>query len=193
MPKVGMEPIRRAALIEATIAEIGAAGSLDITVSQIAKRAGVSSGLAHHYFGGKDDILLAAMRHVLTVYAQEIRARLAIAKTPDERLAALIEGNFAPSNFHQETVAAWINFYVLAQSSDAAARLLKIYHRRFRSNLVYDLRPTLGNRAIGAADRIGALIDGLYLRHGLDPDGPDPKAAMDHVMCALSAELGRIQ
>ncbi|MDG1319155.1 MAG: TetR family transcriptional regulator, partial [Paracoccaceae bacterium] len=51
MPKVGMEPIRRAALVKATIAEIGEAGTLDVTVSQIAKRAGMSSGLAHHYFG----------------------------------------------------------------------------------------------------------------------------------------------
>ena len=63
MPKIGMEPIRRKALINATIAEIGQAGSLDVTVGQIARRAGMSSGLAHHYFGGKDQILLAAMRH----------------------------------------------------------------------------------------------------------------------------------
>mgnify|MGYP006256819121 CR=1 FL=1 len=32
MPKVGMEPIRRDALVKATIAEIGAAQSLDVTV-----------------------------------------------------------------------------------------------------------------------------------------------------------------
>ena len=48
MPKLGMEPIRREALVKATIAEIGAAGSLDVTVSQIARRAGMSSALAHH-------------------------------------------------------------------------------------------------------------------------------------------------
>ena len=65
MPKVGMEPIRRSALVKATIAEIGAAGNLDVTVGQIAKRAGMSTTLAHHYFGGKDQIFLAAMRHIL--------------------------------------------------------------------------------------------------------------------------------
>ena len=66
MPKVGMEPIRRDALVKATIAEIGAAQSLDVTVGQIARRAGMSSALAHHYFGGKDQIFLAAMRYILT-------------------------------------------------------------------------------------------------------------------------------
>ena len=50
MPKLGMEPIRKAALVKATIVEIGRTGSLDVTVSQIAKRAGMSPALAHHYF-----------------------------------------------------------------------------------------------------------------------------------------------
>ena len=71
MPKVGMEPIRRDALVRATIAEIGAAGSLDVTVSRIAKRAGMSSALAHHYFGGKDQIFEAAMRQILRDYSAE--------------------------------------------------------------------------------------------------------------------------
>ena len=74
VPKVGMEPIRRSALVQATIAEIGAAGSLDVTVGQIARRAGMSTALAHHYFGGKDQIFLAAMRHILTEYATEVAA-----------------------------------------------------------------------------------------------------------------------
>ena len=48
LPKSGMEALRRSALVEATIHEIGARGSLDVTVSQIARRAGMSSALAHH-------------------------------------------------------------------------------------------------------------------------------------------------
>ena len=76
MPKVGMEPIRKAALVKATITEIGRAGSLDVTVSQIAKRAGMSSALAHHYFGSKEEIFLAAMRHILSLYGAEVRGAL---------------------------------------------------------------------------------------------------------------------
>ena len=72
MPKVGMEPIRRQALIDATILEIGEVGSLEVTVGRIARRAGVSSGLAHHYLGGKDQILLAAMRHILKIFGDSL-------------------------------------------------------------------------------------------------------------------------
>ena len=58
MPKLGAEPIRKAALINATIFEVGRAGSLDVTVAQIARRAGMSPALAHHYFGSKDQLFL---------------------------------------------------------------------------------------------------------------------------------------
>ena len=141
MPKLGMEPIRRAALIDATIAEIGAVGSLDVTVSQIAKRAGMSSGLAHHYFGGKEDIMLAAMRRIMADYAREVLCRLVEARAPEDRLAAIVEGSFAPSNFRADAVSAWLNFYVLALSSDDARRLHRIYAGRLRSNLRHALRP----------------------------------------------------
>jgi TetR/AcrR family transcriptional repressor of bet genes len=52
MPKIGQEPLRRKALVAATVDVIGEAGSLDVTGGQIAIRAGMSSALAHHYFGG---------------------------------------------------------------------------------------------------------------------------------------------
>ena len=55
----------------------GGPGRLDVTVSQIAKRAGMSSALAHHYFGSKEEMFLAAMRHILTLYGAEVRGALA--------------------------------------------------------------------------------------------------------------------
>ena len=90
MPKIGMEPIRRASLIKATIAEMGNVGSLEVTVSRIAKRAGMSSALAHHYFGSKEAMFLAAMRHVLAVYGAEVRGALVAADGPEARARAVI-------------------------------------------------------------------------------------------------------
>ncbi len=59
MPKLGMEPLRRKALVDATLKTIGTHGSLDVTMSDIAREAGVSPALAHHYFGSKQQLLLA--------------------------------------------------------------------------------------------------------------------------------------
>lgn len=191
MPKLGMEPIRRAALVKATIDEIGANGSLDVTVSQIAKRAGMSSALAHHYFGGKEQIFLAAMRHTLAVYAAEVRGALAMADSPKERLEAIVRAGFGTSNFRREVIAAWLNFYVLAQTSGEAKRLLTIYQRRLHANLMFNLRPLLGDAAQDAAYRIGGLIDGIYLREALATSKTSSKAATQQVLAALDLELGK--
>ena len=191
MPQLGMEPIRREALMTATIAEIGARGSLDVTVAQIARRAGMSSALAHHYFGGKADIFLAAMRHVMTIYGAEVRGALAMAATPRDRAVAITMAGFGGANFRPEVVSAWLNFYVLAQKMPEAARLLSIYHRRLHANLTHALRPDLGARAGEAADRIAALIDGIYLREGLSSASPDRDAAVAHVVHVLDLELER--
>lgn len=191
MPKVGVEPIRKAALVNATISEIGRAGSLDVTVSQIAKRAGMSAALAHHYFGDKESLFLAAMRHILTVYGAEVRGGLVMAEGPRARLQAIVRTSFSAMNFRGEVVSAWLNFYVMAQTVPEAQRLLGIYQRRLRSNLLADLRPLLGEGAPRAAAMLGALIDGVYLREALTRGQPDREAASGLVLLALESELAR--
>ncbi|MGB7242362.1 MAG: transcriptional regulator BetI [Sulfitobacter sp.] len=166
MPKVGMEPIRRSALVKATIEEIGAVGSLDVTVGQIARRAGMSSALAHHYFGGKDQIFLAAMRHILVEFRGEVLRALAHATTPRERAAALIEACFAPSCFAPSTISAWMTLYAQAQTNVHTLQLLKLYQKRLQSNLTHALRP-ISKTPDRDAQTLAALIDGLYLRAAL--------------------------
>jgi TetR/AcrR family transcriptional repressor of bet genes len=168
-----MEPIRRAALVEATIAEIGAAGTLDVTVSQIARRAGMSSALAHHYFGGKDQIFAAAMRQILREYGEEVRRALAGARTPHDRAAAILRANFAATCFAPASVSAWMTFYAQAQTNPEALRMLHIYQRRLRSNLTHALRPLCADPG-EAADLLAALIDGLYIRAALTAPDADP-------------------
>lgn len=167
MPKLGAEPIRKAALINAAIATIGQAGTLDVTVAQIARAAGMSSGLAHHYFGSKERIFLAAMRHILTQYGLSARQALRGAELPQGRLFAIIHASFDIVNFRRDTVAAWLNFYALALVEPEAARLLRVYHSRLHSNLLTALRPLVGPEAETVSRTLGALIDGLYLRAAL--------------------------
>jgi len=189
MPKVGMEPIRKTALVKATIVEIGRAGSLDVTVAQIARRAGMSSALAHHYFGSKEDMFLAAMRHIMTLYGAEVRGALALAQGPKERLRAVIVASFSPANFRREAVSAWLNFWLLAQTVPEAQRLVAVYQRRMQSTLGSALRPLAGPRAGEVAAGLGSLIDGLYLRQALRPGAPDGDAAVRTAMAYLAAEL----
>lgn len=195
MPRIGMEVIRRSALVAATIDEVGRAGTLDVTVSQIARRAGVSSSLAHHYFGSKEKILLAAMRHILNVYRDETRELLRAAKSPRQRIAAVLEASFSARNFRPEVASAWLSLFAIAQTSAEAKHLLHIYHRRLHTNLVSGLKCLAGSRAEGIASSTAALIDGFYLRRVLQKEPISPieivRALNDHVDSALrSADAG---
>ena len=193
MPKLGMEPIRKAALVKATIVEIGRTGSLDVTVSQIARRAGMSPALAHHYFGSKEEMFLAAMRHILTLYGAEVRGALAAADGDHGRIRAILRASFSPGNFRREAVGAWLNFWVLAQTVPEARRLLAVYQRRLRSNLLACLRPLAGQRAEAVADGLGAMIDGLYLREVLKSGSPDGAAAVQMALNYLNSQLKGVE
>lgn len=195
MPKVGMEPLRRRALIDAAISAIGERGSLDVTMSDIAGRAGVSSALAHHYFGAKDELLQATMRHLLGELNADTRRALAAARTPRERVTAVIAVNFSDKQFRPETIAAWLAFYVEAQKATALRRLLRVYARRLHSNLMSGLAGLMRRAdAEQTAEGIAALIDGLYIRRALKDGTPNAASAIalveDYLETRLSAFRG---
>lgn len=178
MPKVGMEPLRRKALIDATIVAIGERGSLDVTMSEIAGIAGVSSALAHHYFGAKGDLLQATMRHLLAELGADARAALSASRLPRERVSAVIAVNFSEKQFRPEIIAAWLAFYVEAQRSAELRRLLRVYARRLHSDLLSGLAALLPrDEAERAAEGVAAMIDGLYIRRALKDGTPDARTA----------------
>lgn len=193
MPKLGMEPLRRRALIDATISAISERGTLDVTMSDIAGRAGVSSALAHHYFGAKDELLQATMRQLLADLGRDSIAALARTRTPRERVSAVIAVNFSAEQFREEIIHAWLAFYVEAQKSAALRRLLRVYARRLHSNLMSGLAPLLPrSEAERIAEAIAAMIDGLYIRRALRDGLPNPISAAALVEDFVETKLARV-
>ncbi|MGV2127682.1 transcriptional regulator BetI [Agrobacterium vitis] len=168
MPKLGMEPVRRKALVDAALKAIGTHGSLAVTMSEIARTAGVSPALAHHYFGSKQQLLIETIRSLLRQLQADAASALTAATTPRQRISAVIRISFQADQFAPDTVAAWLAFYSEAQRSEATRRLLVIYARRLRSNLVDALLPLASRSdAERIAEGTAAMIDGLYIRQSL--------------------------
>ncbi|WP_028748967.1 transcriptional regulator BetI [Rhizobium mesoamericanum] len=168
MPKVGMEPVRRKALVDAALRVIGDQGSLTVTMSEIARQAGVSPALAHHYFGSKEQLLIETVRSLLKQLRDDAVTALKTADAPREKLSAVIRVSFQADQFAPSTIAAWLAFYAEAQRSEETRRFLVIYARRLRSNLIANLKALCPH---DAAERIAegaaAMIDGLYIRQSL--------------------------
>lgn len=77
---------RRGQILRAAVKLFSDKGYYTTTIAQIAREAGVSTGLIYQYFGDKDDVLLLSLKLVLETYEREIPPRLEGVKHPVERL-----------------------------------------------------------------------------------------------------------
>ncbi len=189
MPKVGMEEIRRRQLIDATIASIHEVGFAYSSLSRISAKAGVSTGIVHHYFSNKADLLEATLRQLGDRLRISVVSRLEGAKSPVERLLAVIDGNIGPDQFSPEGVSAWLAFWAQVPKSERLARVQHIIISRLHDNLAHPLK-LMGRRdADEIAGVTSALIDGLWLRAALSKEGPNSAKARRMVLDYLNAKL----
>lgn len=176
MPKLGMGPIRRKQLVDAAIGAIHEHGFGNATVARIARRAGLSPGIVHHYFSDKEELLFETMRSLLSELRRDTVARQRNAATPKQRVNAIIEASFGESQFNEQVFSAWLALYGNARYSASLQRILVIYHRRLRTNLMYDLAKLMDRgRAACLAEGMAAMIDGLWLRYALTGGPEDPE------------------
>lgn len=194
MPKIGMETARRRALVDATVEAIHERGFCDVTIADIARRAGVSGGLALHYFGSKKALFSETMRFLLGDLADALKLGRGEAHTPRDRISAVIAASFAPTQFRSAIISAWLAFYLQAQTDPTTQRLLRVYTRRLVSNLTHEFRQLLKRRGAArrAAEGTAALIDGLWLQRALADTPPNARSAVrlveDYVERQLAAE-----
>jgi TetR/AcrR family transcriptional regulator, transcriptional repressor of bet genes len=194
VPKLGMEGIRRRQLIDATIASIHEVGLAESSLSRISARAGVSTGIVHHYFHDKAELLESTLRQLGTSLRQSVVRRLDAAQTPAQRLMAVIDGNLGSDQFTPEGVSAWLAFWAQVPTHPRLARVQHVVISRLHDNLVDALRRLGRKDAHEIASVTEALIDGLWLRAALSADGPDPARArrmvLDYLNTRLSLKLG---
>ncbi|NIZ02051.1 choline-binding transcriptional repressor BetI [Thalassospira lucentensis] len=192
MPKVGMQPVRRRQLIDATIETIHRHGFADTTIARISKAAGMSSGIISHYFGGKNALLEATMRFLMQELRNDYMARLAQSRTPVDRLEAIVNTNFDEEQFTPQVTVAWLSFWAQVPFSEPLRRLNNIYFQRLASNLRHELRQlTTDQRADEISAAMAAMIDGIWVRSGLSSGRTDVAAARKMVLGTMHLYLAQ--
>lgn len=170
MPKLGMQPIRRRQLIDATLSTINDVGINDATFTQIARKAGVSTGIISHYFKDKSGLLEATMRHITSQLREAVVARLATLReaSSEQRLCAIVDGNFDDSQVGSASVKAWLDFWSSSMHQPRLQRLERVSSGRLVSMLVVEFKRELPHQAAREAGYgLASLIDGLWLRSAL--------------------------
>lgn len=163
MPKVGMEPLRRKQLIEATIQVVADVGLHATTISLISKEAGLSSGIISHYFGGKQGLIEATVRHLLA----ELKL-VSPAQDPFQRLMQIVDVNFSNVQKARSATKTWLSFWAQSQHDKGLFRLQEVNKRRLISNLKFSFKSLVADPFVDeAAETTAALIDGFWLRCAL--------------------------
>ncbi len=182
-PKPALRESRKRQLVSATIDAIAKYGFAEASVVRIAEIAGISAGQIHHYFGGKDGLLEAAMRSILTDMRSASTQALEAAHLPADRLKAIVSSNLHPKIFRREISIAWLSFWAQATHDAALGRIERINRSRLRSNLRDALNPMVGrHRAFTLAETMAMTIDGLWVAQAHVTPELDAEAAQNLVL-----------
>lgn len=172
MAKVGTEALRKKELIEATIKSIESHGFQGTTILTISREANMSAGIISHYFGSKQGLILATIRHLLEQLKQGLLHQIASCEqtlTPELRLQMIVDTNL--SCFQQSTsvTRTWLCFWAQALHDPELARLQRVNSKRLQRNLLYSYKHVIADKeqAVIAADMTAAMIDGFWLRSSL--------------------------
>ena len=172
MPKIGMEPIRRQQLIDATLQSIAELGMQATTINSISQRAGLSSGIISHYFGGKQGLLEASVRYLLSNLKSNLLEKTKHNCDAKTRLMFIIEVNFSILQKQTNTTRTWLSFWSHSMHDEMLHRLQKVNSNRLYSNLLYSFKQLLSDEeARSAAKSAAGMIDGLWLRAVLNKAG----------------------
>lgn len=180
MPKVGMPEIRKPQLVQATMRVIDRVGLHAASIALISKEAGVSTGIINHYFGGKHGLLEETMREILRQHSTTISTKLS--QLPKEahqqRIIAIVDGNFVGFQAQNQVAKTWLAFWSYSMHDPQLKRLQRVNEKRLLSHLNIELKALFErDQAELIANGIAALIDGIWLRGTLNPQGIDAEKA----------------
>lgn len=97
MPKVGMEPKRRADVINATLTCISMYGIEGMTLDKVAENANCSKGVVTYYYQNKHNLTIEAFKSFLAYYGLKIESEIENTMTAEEMIHVSLK-HILPSN-----------------------------------------------------------------------------------------------
>lgn len=161
---------RKRGLMSATMAIIHETGLAEPTLSAICNRAGLSSSsIVSHYFKNRQELLEETMRDLANGFLGEVTMRVISAKTPMDKVDAIIDANFAPSQCTEEAISVWLWFWARVPTNKAFSAI----EHSLETYIVNELKDSLKqlvpiNEVERLAEGVMAITYGLWLRFALD-------------------------
>jgi AcrR family transcriptional regulator len=161
-----------ARLLDATAASLVEVGYANTTTTEVCRRAGVSRGALLHHYPTKDELVAAAVSHIVDLRVEEFRVTLG--SLPDttsivDRLETAIDVLWGI--FHGDTAASWIELAVASRTDEWLRQRMIEVEKRLDEQVAQawaDLFPEDGELPSGFYDTapafLFALLDGLAVQ-----------------------------
>jgi len=121
MPRAAVlpEPERRLALLKAAFREVAEKGFSEVTLDDIARRAGVSKGVTLYYFDSKDALFRELFSWLIDSIHARMREAVAAEDEPVAKLKALVALIFPSPSKNRAFFRAFVDFSGVAARKDA--------------------------------------------------------------------------
>jgi TetR/AcrR family transcriptional repressor of bet genes len=113
------EPERRLALLKAAFREVAEKGFSEVTLDDIARRAGVSKGVTLYYFDSKDDLFRDLFGWLIDSIHGRMREAVAKEQDPVAKVRALVALIFPSPSKNRAFFRAFVDFCGLAARREA--------------------------------------------------------------------------
>ena len=185
---------RRIQMLRAAAELICERGFSETRISDVAKRASVSSALVIYYFGTRDRLLVDALRHSEESFYEAAEQMLSEVPSVRERLSLLIQWTCVPEAENEIPGAwgLWFDLWAQAFRHDEVRIGRVELDARWRRMIVdtvesADLKSDVDARMF--ALEFSALLDGLSIQVALDDPEVDSKVAYEIAMRFAEREL----
>ena len=174
--------IRRAELSRAAFEVVATYGLRMTTLEKVADIAGVSKGVVLHHFKDKGLLLEAVFRKSNSILNEAVMELYKYANNPYERLWAIVIANFYDTIFNHKMCQAWVSLAAEVPFNIQCQRVQTACHSRIHTNLKHELKSFLNvQQTEKAAKHLGVLIDGIWLRAGLNSKPTKSDEAIDEI------------
>ncbi|WP_127115659.1 transcriptional regulator BetI [Shimia sediminis] len=192
MGRKSIADIRREEFATAAFEVLSVHGMQGTTLQRVADHTGASKASVLHYFSNKQTLIETALRQANATLRKEAVALMNLASTPWERFYGILEANFSPTTFRPEVAHGWISMCAEVPHNPQFQRIQTVIYRRLHSNLVSALKDTGMTEAEAehGANAVSLLIDGIWLRCGLQIGGLNREDAAAHIEAVVNKLFG---
>ena len=172
--KSDISNLRRAQLTRAAYKVVGQKGYYDFTVRDIAREAGLSTGLVHYYFKNKEDLLLNLLKEINRNMTIILNRNIIKSDDPREKLNIFMKQAFDLVKNEKDYFYIVIDFWTQVNKNERMKRANIKLFKSYRDEITKILKEGVENGVFMKMDVdytaavIISIIQGLIIQYVID-------------------------